>query len=193
MLPYTYVITHLPSGQRYYGSRYSRGCHPSDLWVSYFSSSRKIKQLLKEDGPGAFKAVVRRTFVTKDEALRWECTVLRRLRVMTNDAWINQHHNGAKFRAPDEVSVETRRKLSRANKGRPKSEEHKQRIREASLRDRERRRAEGWRMPHEALERMRAAHIGTKRPPEAVERMRASKVGTVRVYQPDGSYKYVKP
>ena len=39
-IPYTYRITHLPSGKHYYGARYAKDCHPSDLWVIYFTSSK---------------------------------------------------------------------------------------------------------------------------------------------------------
>ena len=52
--PYTYIITHLPTGKRYYGSRYSQYCRPDDLWFKYFTSSRAVHELIEQDGRDAF-------------------------------------------------------------------------------------------------------------------------------------------
>jgi hypothetical protein len=79
MTPYTYKITHTPTGQWYYGVRYANSCHPDDLWVKYFTSSRIIKNLLEADGSQAFKVEVRQIFETKESAIKWELRALRRI------------------------------------------------------------------------------------------------------------------
>lgn len=78
-LPYTYRVTHLPSGTWYYGVRYAEGCHPSDLFKIYFTSSGRISKLICEYGIGVFKTEIRRTFKTKEAAINWEHRVLRKI------------------------------------------------------------------------------------------------------------------
>lgn len=79
MTPYTYKVTHISSGQWYYGVRYANGCDPSDLFVKYFTSSKDIQFLLNQDGPTAFRIEIRQKFLTKDAAIKWEATVLRKI------------------------------------------------------------------------------------------------------------------
>lgn len=78
-VPFTYRVTHLPSGTWYYGVRYAEGCHPNDLFRCYFTSSARISKLLDEDGPSSFRTEVRRTFESKESAIRWESKVLRKI------------------------------------------------------------------------------------------------------------------
>ena len=70
-LPFTYILHYLPTNQYYYGSRYAKGCHPSQLWTTYYTSSKKIKQLISEHGTDVFRAKITRTFNTKEEAIQW--------------------------------------------------------------------------------------------------------------------------
>jgi hypothetical protein len=64
MLAYTYLLTHVPTGKRYYGVRYSKKADPLELWVTYFSSSRYVKALPREE----FTAEVRKTFSDPKDA-----------------------------------------------------------------------------------------------------------------------------
>lgn len=91
-VPYTYVITHLPSGKRYYGVRHGTGCHPSDLWVKYFTSSKVVKKLIEKDGKDVFRAEVRQTFASKDEAVKWETKFITRTQIWRPDRqdWLNR-------------------------------------------------------------------------------------------------------
>lgn len=52
---YVYRIKHTPSGKFYIGCRYAEGCHPDDLWTSYFTSSSAVKELIARDGADAFE------------------------------------------------------------------------------------------------------------------------------------------
>ena len=40
--PYTYMIGWSRLDQWYYGARYAQNCHPSDLWTTYFTSSKTV-------------------------------------------------------------------------------------------------------------------------------------------------------
>lgn len=92
-IPYTYLITHLPSGRKYYGVRYAKNCHPSDLWTTYFTSSTKIKKLIEQDGVDAFTAIVRKTFENSTSAILWETRVLTKLNIPYNDEYLNTAKN----------------------------------------------------------------------------------------------------
>ncbi len=93
--PYTYRVTFIPTRKHYYGVRYANGCSPSDLFVSYFTSSNEIKQLIENHGVECFEYEVRKTFTNKEEAMQWETKVLRRLNVVSNVNWINKSIPGS--------------------------------------------------------------------------------------------------
>jgi len=95
--PYTYLITFLPTGQQYYGVRTKRGCNPTDLWNSYYTSSKVVRQLIAQHGCGAFTTEVRRTFATREAALLWEHRVLRRLDAARTPHWLNKNNGDRKF------------------------------------------------------------------------------------------------
>lgn len=118
-IPYTYVIKFKPTGQLYYGVSFGHNRHkianPAQLWSTYFTSSGTIRALLKQHGPDAFEATVRRCFLTKEAALQWEHKVLRRLNAASSDRWLNRSNGARTFYIDDE----TRSKMSAAKKGKP--------------------------------------------------------------------------
>lgn len=141
-LPYTYLIGWSKHNIWYYGVRFAKGCHPNELWKTYFTSSKRVSSFRKEHGePDVI--VVRRTFETGKQACLWEEKVLRRINIK-NSKWLNANVSGAidpikaintkiknnstnkgkKFPNRKPYSQETREKF----KG-PKSEEHKQKLR----------------------------------------------------------------
>jgi hypothetical protein len=124
--PYTYLVTHVPSGKRYYGARYKIGCHPSDLWVSYFTSSKTIHALIASDKLDSFKIEVRRTFTSVAECRKWEYKVLHKLNVRQNENWFNKHAGGKEFYNTSHASPDTKIKMSIARLGKPKSDSMKQ-------------------------------------------------------------------
>jgi hypothetical protein len=129
MKPYTYLIKHRPSGKVYYGFRCANRVEPhEDLWKHYFTSSPKIQQLIEETGADSFDTEIRRVFETKEQAVAWETRVLTRCKVLHDDRWINQ--NVAGYIVPTE---ESRKKISDFHKDKPKSEEHKEKIRQGNL------------------------------------------------------------
>ncbi len=89
-IPYTYVLKFKPTGQLYYGSRYAKDCDPSDLFKTYFSSSKNIHLLIEQYGVDAFEYKVTRTFNTKQDALRHEHRFLVRVDALNNAIFLNQ-------------------------------------------------------------------------------------------------------
>jgi hypothetical protein len=129
MKPYTYLIRHKPTDRVYYGVRTANKHEPhEDLWHQYFTSSPKIQQLIEETGQDSFDVEIRRIFETKEQAVAWETRVLRRCRVLEDARWINQ--NVAGYIVPTE---ESRKKISDYHKGKAKSEEHKEKIRQGNI------------------------------------------------------------
>lgn len=47
--PYVYRLTDRENGKRYIGSRYAKGCAPSDLGVTYFTSRPEVTRLFREN------------------------------------------------------------------------------------------------------------------------------------------------
>jgi hypothetical protein len=92
-IPYTYLITHIPTNKKYYGVRYAKGCHPKDLGIKYFSSSKDLLLMIEQEGLESFKFEIRKTFKSKQQACEWEAKVLKRLKVHLNENWINKAHN----------------------------------------------------------------------------------------------------
>lgn len=127
-MPYTYCVTHVPSGRRYYGVRTKRGCHPSDLWVTYFTSSRVVHGLIERDGHDSFTFEVRREFDSPAAALLWEDRVLRRLQVLRRTDWLNATIGGSLFRGPDHHSKKTKEKMSAAWATRVVSDQTRQKL-----------------------------------------------------------------
>jgi hypothetical protein len=95
MKPYTYYLYHKQTNTHYYGVRYAKTCDPSDLWITYFSSSKKVKKLIDEYGADSFSVEVRKTFDGREQAILWEQKVLRRLKVLSKPEWLNDNISGA--------------------------------------------------------------------------------------------------
>jgi len=96
--PYTYHIGWSKLNTHYYGVRYSRRCHPADLWVNYFTSSKIVKEFKKEYGEPDI-VEVRKTFTNNDDAGMWELMVLKKLDAANRSNWLNSHNgNNGNFK-----------------------------------------------------------------------------------------------
>jgi hypothetical protein len=88
--PYTYLIGWPEYNIWYYGVRYAVGCHPSDLWNPYTTSSPIVKEFFKLHGnPTVIQ--VRNTFNDQMTARIWENRVLKKMSVVQNPKWLNEH------------------------------------------------------------------------------------------------------
>jgi len=95
-VPYTYLIKCVPTGEVYYGVKFAKNCHPSDLWTTYYTSSKIVMKRIEIFGLAAFNIEIRRTFIDGYQARIWENTVLRRMKAITNPKWLN-NSNGVAF------------------------------------------------------------------------------------------------
>lgn len=94
--PYTYVVR-FPDGTMYYGVKYAKGCHPSHLGLTYFSSSNIVLRLIRTYGFDAVKFEVRKTFSSIDDAKRWETKLLKRVDARRNSKLLNKHNNDGMY------------------------------------------------------------------------------------------------
>jgi len=92
--PYTYLIGWPEHDRWYYGVRYARDCHPDELWVTYFTSSRHVSKFAEEHGDPSVIAV-RKIFEESEihKARLYEHRVLRRMRVIGDKRWLNRTNN----------------------------------------------------------------------------------------------------
>lgn len=111
-IPFTYYLLHKPTGLKYYGVRYKKGCHPDDLWNKYFSSSKDVKQLIEQYGLQSFEVEVRKTFGNIKSAKDWEHKVLSRLKVISKKDWLNKSYGYAPSTSGFKYSEESRKKMS---------------------------------------------------------------------------------
>lgn len=98
-IPYTYLIGWTKLNIWYYGRRTKKGCHPSEFWITYFTSSNKVHNFKKEHGePNVVK--IRKTFTGTDkihDCVNHEVTVLRRIDAVKKDMWLNKGNAGSQF------------------------------------------------------------------------------------------------
>ncbi|QMP83901.1 MAG: hypothetical protein [Caudoviricetes sp.] len=90
--PYTYLIGWSKQNKYYYGVRFAQKCQPNELWVSYFTSSKHIIEFRKIYGePDIIQ--IRKIFDDVNKARLWESKILKKLKVSTNENWINKTDN----------------------------------------------------------------------------------------------------
>ncbi|MFA6198930.1 MAG: NUMOD3 domain-containing DNA-binding protein [Bacteroidales bacterium] len=123
--PYTYLIGWSTINKFYYGVQYGTKANPSNLWSTYFTSSKYVKEFRELYGePDIIK--VRKTFITKEKAIEWEFKVIQRLNCVRSKQWLNRSLAGQNFYCNGHCSDETKQKMSLAKQN--MSEETKQKI-----------------------------------------------------------------
>lgn len=118
-IPYTYLIGWSNHNLWYYGVRYAKDCDPDDLWITYFTSSKKVKEYREKLGEPDIKQI-RRVFDLPKVAKIWEDKVLARMNVRDNPKWINMSNNYS-FAATDSswntgLTKETDKRLNKMSK-----------------------------------------------------------------------------
>ena len=117
--PYTYLIKFLPTGQVYYGSSYANNKHkvsnPEQLWITYFTSSKIITNLIKQHGIESFQFEVRKIFENRHDAVNWETRVLKKVNAKQNPLWLNKSNGGKDFLF-EKHTEESKKKISNARK-----------------------------------------------------------------------------
>lgn len=109
---YTYLLKHIPTNQFYYGVRWGNKVPPEeDLWIRYFSSSERVKNLIDEYGIDSFDYEIRKKFKCEKAAIAWETKVLSKMKVLENtQLWLNRNAGNAIFL--DETAIEKLRAYS---------------------------------------------------------------------------------
>lgn len=100
--PYTYFIGWSSLKTYYYGVRYAfkhdciyeSGCHPDDLFVTYFTSSKIVSDFIEKNGlPDIIQ--VRKTFSNKEQACLWERTFLKKINAVHRKDFLNKNDRPA--------------------------------------------------------------------------------------------------
>jgi hypothetical protein len=87
---YTYLLKCVPTNEFYYGVRYSKNSSPKEFWKTYFTSSKVVKERVKMFGKEAFVYEVRKVFSCSKRARKWEDTVIRRLKLVERNNFLNK-------------------------------------------------------------------------------------------------------
>ena len=108
MEAYTYTIKHLPTNKIYYGVRKSTVV---DIGTKYFSSSKIVKQLLKEEPIENFQFKLRKKFSSYSDARIHETRVLTRIDAVSNPLVFNQAISSPRICSKNSTA-ETQRRAS---------------------------------------------------------------------------------
>jgi hypothetical protein len=139
--PYTYLIGWPALNKWYYGVRtaitsfclYENGCHPDELFVTYFTSSKYVKDFITKNGPPDI-IQIRKIFVNDmTAAKRWESTVIRRMRCMESDIWLNRGNAAGEYIMDDAVKVKRKLAIQKALSGKSRPKEVRNKIRNSHL------------------------------------------------------------
>lgn len=120
-LPFTYIIGWSKYNKFYYGVRYGKNCHPKDLFTTYFTSSKTVCQFRKDHGtPDIIQ--IRQVFTNHITAVNFEDKVIRRLKMVRSDKWLNIGRSGKEFCCV-EKSEKARQRMSVAQRGKKHTKE----------------------------------------------------------------------
>lgn len=104
--PYCYLIGWSTLSKFYYGVRYANGCNPKELMTTYKTSSKVVHEFIENFGePDIIE--IRKIFTSKRKAIQYEHKVLRRMKVIYRNDFLNQTDNKSIL-----LSKETRKKLT---------------------------------------------------------------------------------
>lgn len=125
---YTYSITYKKTNTHYYGVRFKKSCKLEDLGTTYFSSSKSLKRLILQKGIHEFTFKIRRIFKTKKDAVLWEHKFLTRVNAKNSINFFNLT-NGT-IEGPPDLSGIKKSQLTLTRMSKPKSPEHRQKLKE---------------------------------------------------------------
>lgn len=104
-LPYVYLIGWSQHNTWYYGRRTAKKCNPSELWVSYFTSSKEVKKFRRENGEPDIISI-RHTFPNNPKKCsRWESAFLRRFDAKNDPRFLNKRNGDEDWDTTGMVAV----------------------------------------------------------------------------------------
>lgn len=113
--PFTYLISWSHLDIHYYGVRYSKDCHPKDIWNNYFTSSIPVENFRELNGePDIIK--VNFIFDSGDEARAYEEHFLRENNCVKDFKWLNLCNGGKDYCCTGHTE-ETKQKMSESHTG----------------------------------------------------------------------------
>lgn len=104
-IPYTYLIGWSKLNTFYYGRRTAKNCHPNEFWNKYFTSSKYVKEFVKNNGePDIIE--IRKTFPNNPKScIVWECKVLDRMDVQHDSRFLNRRSGDYKWDTTGMVTI----------------------------------------------------------------------------------------
>lgn len=117
--PFTYHVFWTALNKGYIGCRYGKGCHPSDLGTSYFSSSTETQALWQQQQPDVIEIT---EYSTPEEALAAESALIRQV-ALKDERYLNKSCCSILVRSGEEApnygrrfTAEHKEKISKNNK-----------------------------------------------------------------------------
>lgn len=168
-MAFTYLIGWSAADKWYIGSRWAKGCAPSDLWSSYFTSSKYVERFRKEHGePDVIE--IGQVFDSKKAAVEHEIFLLKTNRAKARDCFLNKT-DGCLF---DPADPEIRQKIRTALLGKKLSAAHRESIARAKIGSANRK---GTHTSEQGRRNIGLAKLGTKHSDETKRKMSQVRAG----------------
>src|SRR5574343_312239 len=102
--PFTYLIGWSKTNMFYYGVRWSKGCLPSDIMNTYFTSSKIVSKYIKEnDYPDII--IIDKIFDNNENAREYEHQFLAFYDAKTHDNFLNKSNGGKYYYNPNNIRI----------------------------------------------------------------------------------------
>lgn len=125
--PYLYAIGWTQHDRWYLGIRYGKGCNPSDLWRSYFTSSKAVAEFRTAYGEPDHVEVL---FTgTMQAVYRAEQEALLTYQLCRDNRWLNKGVQVLEWATGKDALADAARETFLANRNKPKSERGRSNLR----------------------------------------------------------------
>ena len=95
-IPYTYFLHWTSHNMSYFGRRTATGCDPTELWRTYFTSSKYVKEFRKTFGEPDIVQVCN-TFTDAKSCVKQETLVLYSCKAARDPLWLNRTNGDMEF------------------------------------------------------------------------------------------------
>ena len=120
--PYTYFIRWNDLNLNYYGRRTAKGCHPNEFFITYFTSSNYVSDIITEYGmPDVIK--IHKIFSDIQSCCIQEEKFLTRVNAAKSFNWINRTNGDTNW---NNIGGYILTEKTKSNMRKPKSNSHKQ-------------------------------------------------------------------
>lgn len=102
---YTYLVGWSDKNMWYYGRRTAKNCSPSDLFVTYFTSSKHVKRFISQHGIPDILSI-RKTFgEDAQKCAMWESRLLNKINAKDNPIFLNKTNGDSLFDATGKTNA----------------------------------------------------------------------------------------